>query len=196
MVAPATSISRLQLLAPIADSFIYVVSRMGVTGSSASGKMSASLPELCARVKNYAGKTPIAVGFGVNTRAHFLSVGSLADGVVVGSKIVALLKEAAPGTEKDVIRTYCREISRPRTGEDHNGHTRDIGLGQSIENAKVDAVASPTATISRSKEDAKGLIDELAKLKNGPAKGEKAAYTVLSSQRVGSETAEITGTLW
>ena len=179
LVAPATSNSRLKSLAPIADSFIYVVSRMGVTGSSATASMSTSLPELCARVRKYAGKTPIAVGFGVNTRDHFLSVGSLADGVVIGSKIVSLLKEAPPGKAEGVIRDYCKDISRPRTRNEQNGATHDIGLGESIENAKTDAVSTPTATISRPKEDAKGIVDELEILKDGPSNGTKN-YAVFS----------------
>ena len=103
---------------------------MGVTGSSASATMSASLPELCARVRKYAGKTPIAVGFGVNTREHFLSVGNIADGIVIGSKIVSLIKEAQPGTITDTIRAYCKEVSRPRSKHEQNGVSHDIGLGR------------------------------------------------------------------
>jgi len=164
LVAPATSDSRLQSLAPIADSFIYVVSRMGVTGSSATGTLSANLPELCARVRKYAKDTPIAVGFGVNTRAHFLSVGNLADGVVIGSKIVSLIKEAAPGTYTHVIKEYCHEVSRPREAHEQVGPSHGIGLGESIEKAKTDSISAPTATISGTQE--KGPLDELEGLKS------------------------------
>jgi tryptophan synthase len=180
LVAPATSNSRLQSLAPIADSFIYVVSRMGVTGSSASAKMSASLPDLCARVRKYAGKTPIAVGFGVNTREHFLSVGNIADGVVIGSKIVSLLKESPSGKAEDVIRDYCKEISRPGGQNEQNGATHDIGLGESIENAKTDALSTPTATISRSKEDSKGIVDDLEMLNDGTTRHGNKSYAVFA----------------
>jgi tryptophan synthase len=154
---------------------------MGVTGSSATGKMSLSLPELCARVRKYAGKIPIAVGFGVNTRDHFLSVGNLADGVVIGSKIVNLLKEAPPGKAEGIIRDYCKEISRPRAQNEHNGASKNIGLGESIEYAKTDRISTPTATISRPEEDAKGIVDELSMLKDGPSNGTKN-YAVFASQ--------------
>lgn len=166
LVAPATSMARLQSLASVADSFIYVVSRMGVTGSSSSGKLSASLPELCARTRKFAGNTPIAVGFGVNHREHFLSIGDLADGVVIGSRIVSVIKEAPPGKATDAIRDYCREVARPRTAAERNEGSRDIGLGESINMAKVNAVSTPTATISRSAGDTNGPRDELESLKN------------------------------
>src|SRR4051794_39523157 len=74
LIAPATSETRMKLLCKIADSFIYVVSRMGVTG--ATGTLSAGLPQLLERVHKYSGNVPAAVGFGVSTRDHFLSVGS------------------------------------------------------------------------------------------------------------------------
>jgi len=153
---------------------------MGVTGSSASAKMSASLPELCARVRKYADKTPIAVGFGVNTREHFLSVGNLADGVVIGSKIVSLLKESPPGKAEDVLRDYCKEISRPRAQNEQNGVTHDVGLGESIQNAKTDALSAPTATVKRTDEESKGIVDELEMLKEGTRNGSKgyAVFTI------------------
>jgi tryptophan synthase len=166
LVAPATSMNRLQSLASIADSFIYVVSRMGVTGSSSSGKLSDSLPELCARTRKFAGNTPIAVGFGVNHREHFLSIGDLADGVVIGSKIVAIIKDAPLGKATDAIRDYCREVSRPRTSDERNGGSRDIGLGESINMARVDAISTPTATISRSKNQTDDPRDDVDLLNN------------------------------
>ena len=76
LIAPATSEDRMKLLCKIADSFIYVVSRMGVTG--ATGKLSSALPELLKRVHTYSGGVPAAVGFGVSTRDHFGEVGQVA----------------------------------------------------------------------------------------------------------------------
>ena len=146
---------------------------MGVTGSSANATMSASLPELCARVRKYAGKTPIAVGFGVNTREHFLSVGNLADGVVIGSKIVSLIKEAPPGTITDTIRAYCTEVSRPRSQHEQNGASHNIDLGGSIDMTKVDAVFAFTGTISRPDSESKGPIYESATLKKLATNGNK-----------------------
>ena len=109
LVAPATSDERLKTLGQIADSFIYVVSKMGTTG--ASTKVSSGIEELCARVRKFAGEdTPLAVGFGVSTREHFETVGQVADGVVIGSKIVTLIGESKPGARGQTAYDYVRSI--------------------------------------------------------------------------------------
>lgn len=152
---------------------------MGVTGSSANATMSGSLPELCARVRKFAGNTPIAVGFGVNTREHFLSVGKLADGVVIGSKIVNLIKESGSGNIRDVIRDYCREVSGPKSHTDNTGTSHEVNLGESIEMAKVNAVATPTASIHKTATQANGPLDDLESLKPAVING-KPGYSVTS----------------
>jgi hypothetical protein len=170
LVAPATSIGRLPTVVSIADSFIYVVSRMGVTGFAAGGTMSSSLPELCIRVRKYAGQTPIAVGFGVNTREHFLSVGNLADGVVIGSKIITLIKEATLGTAASVVQAYCKEVSRPQTQHEQPKIPDVNDFNESISLTRVKA-KSMTATASEQETEAKGLVDEPESLKKMPIKG-------------------------
>ncbi|KAF2219570.1 tryptophan synthase-like protein [Elsinoe ampelina] len=130
LIAPSTSESRMKLLCKIADSFIYVVSRMGVTG--ASGTMNAALPELVERVKKYSGNIPAAVGFGVSTRDHFVSVGKIADGVVIGSQIVSTLEKASPGERPKAVEEYCAMI----TARDHtNGTTREVGIVETMSEA-------------------------------------------------------------
>ncbi|GME88849.1 hypothetical protein B5S28_g2147 [[Candida] boidinii] len=109
LVAPATTDARLKLLGEIADSFIYVVSKMGTTG--AAGSVSTGIPELCARVRKYAGSnTPLAVGFGVSTREHYLQVGADAEGVVIGSKIVTLIGESRPGERGATAKKFVESI--------------------------------------------------------------------------------------
>jgi tryptophan synthase len=108
---------------------------MGVTGSSSDGAMSTSLPELIARIQSF---TPVslAVGFGIDNRTHFDFVTSAgADGVVVGSKIIKVILEAAKNNQApSAVEAYCREISlkgqekrplnRPPKVEKHN-HNHD-----------------------------------------------------------------------
>ncbi|CAI5759543.1 unnamed protein product [Candida verbasci] len=109
LVAPATTDERLKVLGQIADSFIYVVSKMGTTG--ASTKVSTGIEELCQRVRKFIDKeTPIAVGFGVSTREHFLTVGQVADGVVIGSKIITLIGNSNPGERGKVAKEYVQSI--------------------------------------------------------------------------------------
>lgn len=109
LIAPATSESRMKLLCKIADTFVYVVSRMGVTG--ATGTMAGGLPELLDRVKTYSGNIPAAVGFGVSTREHFETIGGFADGVVIGSQIVTTIQNANEGDEAKAVQEYCSEIT-------------------------------------------------------------------------------------
>ncbi|KAG2365701.1 tryptophan synthase beta subunit-like PLP-dependent enzyme [Suillus spraguei] len=111
LIAPSTSLHRIQFLTSIADSFIYVVSKMGTTGSSILGKMNAALPDIIARIRQYT-SIPLAVGFGVATRAHFDVVADAgADGVVVGSRLVSIIKEAPFDSIPQIVESYCLEIS-------------------------------------------------------------------------------------
>ncbi|RUS15174.1 tryptophan synthase putative, partial [Jimgerdemannia flammicorona] len=91
LIAPSTTSKRIKHLASIADSFIYVVSKMGVTGSSDT--VNSELPQLVARIREHT-SLPLAVGFGVSTREHFKTVAKHANGVVIGSRIVTVLKQA------------------------------------------------------------------------------------------------------
>ncbi|KAG9318581.1 tryptophan synthase beta subunit-like PLP-dependent enzyme [Chiua virens] len=112
LIAPSTSLNRIKFLTSIADSFIYVVSRMGTTGSSVKGKINSELPDIIARVREHT-TIPIAVGFGVATRAHFEYVQNAgADGVVIGSRLVNIIKEASLDTVPHAVESFCRKISQ------------------------------------------------------------------------------------
>ncbi|KAK7515103.1 tryptophan synthase-like protein [Phyllosticta citriasiana] len=132
LIAPATSDARMRVLCKIADSFIYVVSRMGVTG--ATGSLNAALPELLNRVHKYSGNIPAAVGFGVSTRDHFLSVGKLSEGVVIGSQIINVLGAAPAGEGAKKVQEYCSSITGRDPGQ--NGVTREVGIVEAVNEAR------------------------------------------------------------
>lgn len=119
LIAPATSEKRMKLLCSIADSFIYVVSRMGVTG--ATGVLSSGLPDLLERVHRYSGGVPAAVGFGVSTREHFVEVGKCADGVVIGSQIIKNIKDGPESGCAKRVEEYCYSITQRRNTSQSNG---------------------------------------------------------------------------
>lgn len=105
----------MEMLCSIADSFIYVVSRMGVTGANKT--LAENLDELLSRVQARTGnRIPAVVGFGINTHEQFANVARIAQGVVIGSKIISLIGEAAPNTEAQVVMDYCLQVT---------GRTRD-----------------------------------------------------------------------
>lgn len=103
LIAPTTSMERFEIVASRAKGFVYVVSVMGITGARAA--LPVELHALLAAVKSRV-SVPIAVGFGISSRAQVDEVGRLADGVVMGSAIVAKLeKEGVEG-----LRAFLKEV--------------------------------------------------------------------------------------
>lgn len=88
---------------------------MGTTGASTT--VSTSLSGLLTRIRSLLpSPTPLAVGFGVSTRAHFEEVGREADGVVIGSQLVSILNNAkSPEERVKAVQAYCQEVSGNRT---------------------------------------------------------------------------------
>lgn len=152
----------MKLLCKLADSFIYVVSRMGVTG--ATGTMNAGLPALLQRVKEYSGNVPAAVGFGVSTRDHFLSVSKIADGVVVGSQIITTLGNAPAGQGAKAVEEYCAEICGRRS-QPNGGLTREVGMVEAMYEAQEPNGVHVDAVIPARKNDTEmGLADQIEAL--------------------------------
>lgn len=118
----------MKLLCQLADSFIYVVSKMGVTGASKT--LNIQLPDLLERVKKYSGNKPAAVGFGVSTHEHFKSVSAIADGVVVGSQIITTAETAETGKAGAAVESFCAKISG------FDATTREVGLAEAVDAAK------------------------------------------------------------
>ncbi|KAJ5414017.1 tryptophan synthase [Penicillium cosmopolitanum] len=110
LVAPSTADSRMEMLCGIADSFIYVASKMGVTGVAKG--LDSGLGNLLNRVHRYTkGSLPAAVGFGISTRENFVDVARIAEGVVIGSKVIEILQEAPKGTGAEKVKEYCLNVS-------------------------------------------------------------------------------------
>lgn len=94
LIAP-TSEQRIQMIAKQAAGFIYVVSSMGVTGIRSEIKTDI---ESIVKIIRSVTDTPVAVGFGINTKEQVAKYTSIADGAIVGSaivKIIAKYKENA-----------------------------------------------------------------------------------------------------
>jgi tryptophan synthase alpha chain len=89
IVAPTTPDARLPIICAATTGFIYYVSREGVTG--VRGDLAANIPQAVARIKAHT-KLPVVVGFGISTREQVHAVAGAADGVVVGSALVNVIK--------------------------------------------------------------------------------------------------------
>ena len=130
---------------------------MGVTG--ATGTLNADLPQLLKRVKQYSGNVPAAVGFGVSTRDHFLSVASIADGVVIGSQIITTLAEAAPGERAKAAEEYCAGICGRRNSLECRT-AREVGIIEASNEAQeLNGTVQVNGTIY-SNGNQSGLLDQ------------------------------------
>jgi tryptophan synthase alpha chain len=85
LVAPTTPATRMREIASHGSGFVYLISRLGVTG--ARDDISADLEPTVARLRA-ATALPICVGFGISSAEQASAVGKIADGVVVGSALV------------------------------------------------------------------------------------------------------------
>src|SRR5262245_25219742 len=89
LAAPTSPDMRLKEIAARASGFIYAVSRTGVTGTQTD--MQSGLADFLARIRSLT-KAPIAVGFGISQPAHLRALRGIADGAVVGSRLVDAIR--------------------------------------------------------------------------------------------------------
>jgi len=104
LVAPTTPQARLAEAVRGATGFIYLISRLGVTG--VREQVPGDLEAQVARVKA-ATTLPVAIGFGIGTAAQAAAAARVADGVVVGSALV----EALGNGGLDSAETLLRELA-------------------------------------------------------------------------------------
>ncbi|RAK95275.1 tryptophan synthase [Aspergillus ibericus CBS 121593] len=123
IIAPCTPDDRVQMLCCMADTFVYLVSRMGVTGMRS--ELDSELPDLIRRVKKLGGNPRVAVGFGIASRDQFLKITSIADGAIIGSCLLKDLARAPPGKRPQAARQFCL---RMRGVKDH--YDGSISLGR------------------------------------------------------------------
>ena len=90
IVAPTTPDARLPKIAAVATGFIYYVSREGVTGVRT--EVAGGIAEAVARIRGHT-PLPVVVGFGIGTRPQVAEVATHADGVVVGSALVNVIRD-------------------------------------------------------------------------------------------------------
>jgi tryptophan synthase alpha chain len=107
LVAPTTAPERRREICRAAEGFVYVVSLAGVTG--VRDRVSDELAGLVAAVREEA-DVPAAVGFGIGTVEQAAEVGRIADGVIIGSRLVREVADApdAPAAAA-AVTSFLRE---------------------------------------------------------------------------------------
>ena len=94
LVAPTSSPERVEALAATCTGFLYAVSTMGVTG--VRGSLAASVPEVVERCRA-ATDMPVLVGIGISNPIQAVEASRYADGVVIGSAVVARVMDEGAG---------------------------------------------------------------------------------------------------
>jgi len=110
LLAPTSTPARVKAACQAATGFVYFVSVTGVTGARTT--LPADLGAKVAAVRRQS-PVPVVVGFGVGTPAQARAVGRLADGVVVGSAIVARI--ALGGSRKaraERVRRFVASLAK------------------------------------------------------------------------------------
>ena len=114
LVAPTSSDARIEKLAAVADAFLYCVSVTGTTGQRSA--MPAELPQFLERVRRHT-NLPLAVGFGITTRAHVEAVGRIADAAIIGSAIIGAIDAAGGASPAASVREFTENVTgRQRAG--------------------------------------------------------------------------------
>ena len=110
LVAPTSTNKRIQTIAKLSNSFIYLVSVTGVTGTRTS--LDSNLVPFIKRLKKQT-KRPICVGFGISTPKHVLELKKNVDGIVIGSAIIKIIEENLKN-KKEIIKkvsNFSKKIS-------------------------------------------------------------------------------------
>ena len=100
LAAPNTPPERLERIAADARGFVYTVSVAGTTGERS--ELPPELRDTVQRVKD-ASEVPVAVGFGISTPEQARQVAEIADGVIVGSRVVRAAGEGGPDAVAEVV---------------------------------------------------------------------------------------------
>lgn len=107
LLAPTSTDARIEAVSRVASGYLYYVSLKGVTGSGAL-----DLDSVAARIpliKRHA-NLPVGVGFGIRDAQTARAIGSVADAVVIGSRLVQLLEDTPREHAVDGLRTFIAGI--------------------------------------------------------------------------------------
>ena len=100
LITPQTSEQRIKEIDQHSNGFIYMVSSASITG--AKGEITKDQTEYFERVKALNLKNPTVIGFGISNHATFSTVCKYADGAIIGSAFINLLKESTEPIQKSI----------------------------------------------------------------------------------------------
>ena len=108
LVAPTSTAERVRAVGADARGFVYTVSLTGTTGERARAAAGLSRPwPACAPRR----ELPVAVGFGISRPEQARTVAELADGVIVGSRVVRAAGEGGAEAVGEVVGELAAALS-------------------------------------------------------------------------------------
>ena len=108
LLAPSSTDVRIRLVGEHSRGFIYLVSITGVTGARES--LPSTLKTFVSRVRKSTDK-PLCIGFGISTPEQAKQVAQIADGVIVGSRLIQLMEtDTSMAKVSAFIRTLRQAI--------------------------------------------------------------------------------------
>ena len=114
LLTPTSGPERMESARRIASGFLYYVSLKGVTGAARKG----AYGELGPRIDTLrqAVGLPVAVGFGISSRADVAEVIAVADGAVIGSSFIRAVQNGGPTREGMIQagRAYFQDLVSAR----------------------------------------------------------------------------------
>ena len=107
LAAPTSPDARLEKIAAASRGFVYVISRVGITGAQKA--LESDAEQLVARLRRYTA-LPVAVGFGISTAEHVEQVGRFADAAVIGSALVSIIEASSREIAPEAIGRFIRGL--------------------------------------------------------------------------------------
>lgn len=109
LLAPTSTEARIRKLSSLASGYVYYVSLTGVTGAGHldTTAVMAQVP----RIREILG-LPVGVGFGIRDAETAGRIASVADAVVVGSRIIEEIEHASPETVCSRVHTLITDLRR------------------------------------------------------------------------------------
>ncbi len=102
LATPTTDDKRLPVVLNNTSGFVYYVSITGITGAAAPD--ASKVGQAVTRIKRHT-KLPVCVGFGVRNAEMAADIARVADGVVVGSALVSVVKDSLDSNGKATSKT-------------------------------------------------------------------------------------------
>lgn len=113
LLAPTSTEARMAKIGKIASGYVYYVSLKGVTGAATLNldEVKSVIPSIRKHVS-----IPVCVGFGIRDGETAKAIGSLSDGVVIGSRLIQVLENAEKNQRKADVENFASDIKKALDG--------------------------------------------------------------------------------